>query len=745
SLLSILSELRPIAPPHVGQCDQYLRLFFLCDELTHFHSFSSSLSSSSSYRSCPFEPFVSSLFPSTYKSLPLFDRLVSIFTMRSVMLRQLALDDLEVELHLRLVHAWMVGDPSKSDGFFAFGTQWVDDEGTTIQGDSHKNFTKLLQSRIEVGSVYKVTSFGLRPPRKSFRTSVFPHCLDLTPTTQFALQPPKHPPFHCDKFHYVEFEDLGDRLHPPCSYLTDFVGKLVIGGAPNHVQRPGAVARVQNLTIANERGIELVVSLWADLSNLVDATTLALDSSANPIIIAFGAFRITKFSGKVSATSCTASRVCLQPSDRRATLIRSHFTVSPRPLTCVAPKFDSPEKLKHHVQESYRTLTELVALFAAADESDTRYRCTATIKGFESWAPWYYHACPHCYKAVAPNHADFWCSEHESILATNVHYKFRLKIIVSDSLAEATFVLLGMAAERIMPIPAFELVRAYPADCGRLPEAITFIIGQTVDFEVQLPKFTHSNPFGDFKICTISGLHIPRADLIKRLPPVIEPPGSPVSHNTPMPGDPEYVPPVPTAPSPCEHSPSQPSKVTCSEDTTQSSKKKPARSPALMKPTFKAKSPKKASAKSKSTSPAKTTVQSLARKLPCSTNDMSFVVPVAPCVSDDDQPLAKLFSNHTSPAALQTDHLPISQGNASLTSGTQRLLNVPSLSASASSPANGPSKSMLTMPLAKVKIEKLMSSATTGPATPASALGDGTEQELGRGKRTHAKKKLFSA
>ncbi|CAN1820419.1 hypothetical protein LINPERHAP1_LOCUS29090 [Linum perenne] len=234
--------------------------------------------------------------------------------------------------------------------------------------------------------MYKVTSFGLRSPRKSFRTSVFPHCLDLTPTTQFALQPPKHPPFHCDKFHYVEFEDLGDRVHPPCSYLTNFVGELVIGGAPNHVQRPGAVARVHNLTIANERVFELVVSLWVDLSNLVDATTLALDSSANPIIIAFGAFRITKFSGKVSATSCTASRVCLQPSDRRATLIRSHFTVSPWPLTCVAPKFDSLEKLKHHVQESYCTLTELVALFATADESDTRYRCTATIKGFESWA-----------------------------------------------------------------------------------------------------------------------------------------------------------------------------------------------------------------------------------------------------------------------------------------------------------------------------------------------------------------------
>ncbi|CAN1164340.1 hypothetical protein LINPERHAP2_LOCUS25522 [Linum perenne] len=523
SLLSIVSELRAIAPPHVGQCDQYLRLFFLCDELTHFHSFSSSLSSSFSYSSCPFEPFVSSLFPSTYKSLPLFDILVSIFTMRSVVLHQLALDDLEVELNLRLVHAWMVGDPSKSDGFFAFGTQWVDDE--------------------------------------------------------FALQPPKHPPFHCDKFHYVEFEDLGDRVHPPCSYLTR---ELVIGGAPNHVQRPGAVARVHNLTIANERVFELVVSLWVDLSNLVDATTLALDSSANPIIIAFGAFRITKFSGKVSATSCTASRVCLQPSDRRATLIRSHFTVSPWPLTCVAPKFDSLEKLKHHVQESYCTLTELVALFATADESDTRYRCTATIKGFESWA--------------------------------------------------RGITMLAHTATRLL--------------------RLTMLISGAPSMNQSLRQMSSTK-------------------LIERLPPVNEPP----------------------------------------------------RSPALMKPTFKAKSPKKASAESKSTSPAKTMVQSLARKLPCSTKDISFVVPVAPCVSDDDQPLAKLFSKHTSPPALQTGHFPISQGNASFASGTQRL----------------------TMPLAKVKIEKLMSSPTTGPATPASALGDGTEQELGRGKRTHAKKKLFSA
>ncbi|CAN1746364.1 hypothetical protein LINPERHAP1_LOCUS2757, partial [Linum perenne] len=124
------------------------------------------------------------------------------------------------ELHLRLLHAWKLADPSKPGSLFAFGTHWVDAKGTTVQGDSHKNFTSLLQSRISVGSVYKITGFGLRPPRKNFQTSLFRHCLDLTPTTQFLLQQPTTPPFCVDSLQYFEFEDFNGRVHPPFPYLT---------------------------------------------------------------------------------------------------------------------------------------------------------------------------------------------------------------------------------------------------------------------------------------------------------------------------------------------------------------------------------------------------------------------------------------------------------------------------------------------------------------------------------------------
>ncbi|CAN1257708.1 hypothetical protein LINPERPRIM_LOCUS9675, partial [Linum perenne] len=92
--------------------------------------------------------------------------------------------------------------------------------GTTIQGESHKHFNTILQARLQVGSVYKVTRFGLRSPRKNFRTTTFPHCLDLTPTTHFELQLPTIPPFLEDSFQYIEFEEFRDHEHPPCSYLT---------------------------------------------------------------------------------------------------------------------------------------------------------------------------------------------------------------------------------------------------------------------------------------------------------------------------------------------------------------------------------------------------------------------------------------------------------------------------------------------------------------------------------------------
>ncbi|CAN1794942.1 hypothetical protein LINPERHAP1_LOCUS20447 [Linum perenne] len=204
---------------------------------------------------------------------------------------------------------------------------------------------------------------------------------------------------------------------------------------------------------------------------------------------------------------------------------------------------------------------------------DQRFRCIATINGVDSQQHWCYRSCPHCSYAAAPNGQDFWCPTHDALPSCDTIYRFlfnfvsftltysnhhllmslislspryRLKLFVSDSTTKAEFVLLGQTADKILPITATELIRAYPDDYGDLPPPIKILLKQTVTFEVMLPRNFHANAYGDFKVSKIWGLKIPRAQLISDLPkpPLPCSPSPPVRGDTPLPPDPRYVPPV---------------------------------------------------------------------------------------------------------------------------------------------------------------------------------------------------------
>ncbi|CAN1326055.1 hypothetical protein LINPERPRIM_LOCUS33699 [Linum perenne] len=345
------------------------------------------------------------------------------------------------ELQLCLLHGWKMRNPARIEQFFAYATLWVDSEGFRVQGDSHRNFATALQKRITVGAVYKVTCYALCPPRSSFRACRFPHCIQITPSTKFELQPPTDPPFLHDTYDFVEFPLLRDRL-PPSPYLAgptyvyflllvfglyaladfllifpcfpDLVGKVVGVGKPNHVDSNAKTAPVQTIRLADAGGSEVNVSLWSELAYIIDPDTITLDDVSAPVIIGFSCIRISTFD--------------------------------------------------------------------------------------------------------APNGVDFWCPTHDTISSADITYRYRLKLYVSDSTTETMFVLLGQAADRILPISAMELIRAYPDVYGELPPPIEILVDQTVTFEVQLPRHLHANTYGDFKVSKIWGLKIPRDKILSQIP-----------------------------------------------------------------------------------------------------------------------------------------------------------------------------------------------------------------------------------
>ncbi|CAN0880291.1 hypothetical protein LINGRAHAP2_LOCUS13590 [Linum grandiflorum] len=63
-------------------------------------------------------------------------------------------------VYLRLLNTWKVGNPAKPENFFAFGTLRTDEEGTIVEGISHRGHTEVMAARLAVRFVYKAVSIS---------------------------------------------------------------------------------------------------------------------------------------------------------------------------------------------------------------------------------------------------------------------------------------------------------------------------------------------------------------------------------------------------------------------------------------------------------------------------------------------------------------------------------------------------------------------------------------------------------
>ncbi|CAN1272637.1 hypothetical protein LINPERPRIM_LOCUS14655 [Linum perenne] len=253
--------------------------------------------------------------------------------------------------------------------------------GVLIQGDSHRDFTSILQKCVAVGSVYVILNFSVCSPCPSFRTCAFPHCLGITTSTKFELQQSPEPPFLSNAFDFEPIASLPARAHP-CPYLPDFVGKVVGAGESNHIERNSIVSPVQKVVVTDASFtfsfvsllavLRVDVFLWAKMSSILDAGTIVIDDQERPLIVGFSGFRIGSFDGRTTAGSSHLSRVIVQPNHATADALLTLFTTKARPITYTPSKFNTPEKLKKHVEDSYRTIHELHVMHAEGGDSVSR-------------------------------------------------------------------------------------------------------------------------------------------------------------------------------------------------------------------------------------------------------------------------------------------------------------------------------------------------------------------------------------
>ncbi|CAN1163811.1 hypothetical protein LINPERHAP2_LOCUS25208 [Linum perenne] len=287
----------------------------------------------------------------------------------------------------------------------------------------------------------------------------------------------------------------------------NFAGKVIGDNDLKHVERNSVVCQVQKLIVTNASGAEVDVSLWAELSCIFYVGTIIIDDQESPVIVGFAGFRIGSFDG-VHHQSQTNH---LHPSE-----------------------FNTLEKLQKHVEDSYRTIHELHVLHAEGGDSEHRYHCKVMIVGFDRQQHWCYRACPHCSSDIVANGNDYWCANHDTIVIANTEFIYRIRVYVFDATSETIFVLLHLAAERIIPLSITLLARSYPNDYDNLPPLISVLHKQSASFEVQLPCHVHVNAHGDFKVSRAWDLVMNRSQLVAQFPPPpLPPPRSPRSTSGP--------------------------------------------------------------------------------------------------------------------------------------------------------------------------------------------------------------------
>ncbi|CAN1334976.1 Replication protein A 70 kDa DNA-binding subunit B [Linum perenne] len=272
--------------------------------------------------------------------------------MAPVLLSAMPFDKGDIELHLRLLNKWKVGNPSKPDQFYAFSTLWADAEvtillfvfrrlrfvcihpfpthlcasvssqGTVIEANSHRVFTDILAEKLNIGEVYILTRFTLDMPRKAFRTCSFPRLLVISPSSLGGVVCSPPPTFPTTAFELVPFEDINVR-QSPCPYLSDVTGRPKLIKTPNHVTThfSDAITPLQEILLVNERGVSFPVTLWGDFTTILDPVAIMAKDAETPIVLAFGALRVSPFNGVLTGNSTTATRIVVDPNIPSTTVL----------------------------------------------------------------------------------------------------------------------------------------------------------------------------------------------------------------------------------------------------------------------------------------------------------------------------------------------------------------------------------------------------------------------------------------
>ncbi|CAN1269004.1 hypothetical protein LINPERPRIM_LOCUS13408 [Linum perenne] len=236
--------------------------------------------------------------------------------------------------------------------------------------------------------------------------------------------------------------------------------------------------------LASYRDLFLEIKLFGDFATILDHSEIMEQNSYSPVVIALGGMSISQFRGSLSLINSSATRIVVNPAIPEAVELTCRFASTPRKISLLPIKYDSPQKAHAHLEASKRTIQQLMDMRASNSSDQTKYRCHASVVSIDTSSRWVYLGCSECYCSVTICEPDFWCATHDRIPPSETKHCFKIRFAVSDETALAHFLLLGKTAENIIPATADDLFRNFPRLDDCLPPELELFLMKEFTFDV---------------------------------------------------------------------------------------------------------------------------------------------------------------------------------------------------------------------------------------------------------------------
>ncbi|CAN1130747.1 hypothetical protein LINPERHAP2_LOCUS6000 [Linum perenne] len=345
-------------------------------------------------------------------------------------------------------------------------------KGNLIHGIANKVSADYFSTSLSLGSVYLLRQFVSPPSVGSYRPCTTPISITLTPSVSFEDVTEDNTNFCRESFEIFQFENLKGHAD-----LQQFL-------AVDYDRTKYGVTAQQKLILKNTRDLFLEIKLFGDFATILDHSEIMEQNSYSPVVIALGGMSISQFRGSLSLINSSATRIVVNPAIPEAVELTCRFASTPRKISLLPIKYDSPQKAHAHLEASKRTIQQLMDMRASNSSDQTKYRCHASVVSIDTSSRWVYLGCSECYCSVTICEPDFWCATHDRIPPSETKHCFKIRFAVSDETALAHFLLLGKTAENIIPATADDLFRNFPRLDDCLPPELELFLMKEFTFDV---------------------------------------------------------------------------------------------------------------------------------------------------------------------------------------------------------------------------------------------------------------------